>query len=360
MHADADADDAPTSRQGLDPAGASPERFEPDADGGKLVHSEHIARYMWAAELAEDRDVLDAGCGTGYGSLLIAQAGARHVTAIDASHEAVAQAQERLGERGVASWADARELPFEDESFDVITCFEVIEHIEGADRALAEFARALRPNGMLAISSPNPRVYLQGNPHHVHEFTPEELLEALERHFPHVRLAAQRAWLGSVAAADEQLHEVRNGGQRLMSAVLPGSDTGEVEETYVLAVAGHAEVQLPSPRLVVGGAFEVKWWMEQVTNAEARISESTRDHDIVAARLHETEARVAALEQRLVDIEQDRARLLSERPTLEQAAADLERTRRVMNDLQESISWKLTKPLRSGKQIARRARRPLR
>jgi O-antigen biosynthesis protein len=342
--------DEPDTRQVLDPAGTSPERFEPDTDGGKLVHAEHVARYRWAADLASGRDVLDAGCGAGYGSLLLAHAGARRVTAIDASHDAVAQTQERLGDRGEATRADARELPFEDESFDLIVCFEVIEHIEGADRAMAEFARTLRPDGVLLISSPNPRVYLQGNPHHVHEFVPEELQSALEQHFPHVRLAAQRAWLGSMVAGDEQLPHLRDGGQKLMSAAVPSADS-HGEGTYVLAVAGHVETQLPSPRLVFGGAFEVKWWAEQVTNA-------VREREVSAARLQESDARLAALEARLVDVEQDRARLLSERPALERAAADLELTRRVMNDLQQSISWKLTTPLRSGKQIAQRTRRP--
>ncbi|HEX4011437.1 MAG TPA: class I SAM-dependent methyltransferase [Solirubrobacteraceae bacterium] len=341
-----DAEPAAAIHEALDPAATSPERFEPDADGGKLVHAEHIARYRWAAELAEGRTVLDAGCGTGYGSLVLAQAGAHRLVAIDASAEAVAQTQARLGERGEATRADARELPFADESFDLIVCFEVIEHIGGGDRALAEFARTLRPDGVLVISSPNPRRYLQGNPHHVHEYVPEELQAALGQHFAHVSLAAQRAWLGSFIAGQEQLHQLQDAEQNLISAALPGSDA-DAEGTYVLAAAGHGEAQLPAPRLVFGGAFEVKWWMEQV-----------REREIVAARAQETEARLAALEARLVEVEQERARLLSERPQFERAVADLARAREVMTDLQESVSWKLTTPLRSGKQIVQRTRRP--
>jgi SAM-dependent methyltransferase len=340
-----------------DPARSSPERFDPSAEGGKLVHSEHVARYVWAAEVAGGRTVLDAGCGTGYGSLILASFNPERLVAIDVAPEAVAQTADRLGRAGEASVADARELPFEDHTFGLIVCFETIEHISEAPRALAEFARTLRPDGVLLISSPNPRLYLQGNPHHVHEYVPEELDAALQEHFAHVALAGQRAWLGSLIASEDELNGLMLPDQKAVSAMLPvpGADR---EGTYVLAAAGHHAAQLPSARLVVGDAFEVKWWIEQVAGAEARTGEAIRQREIVAAHAHQTDQRLRTLEARLVELEQDRARLLTERPRLEQSVQELARARVVITDLQDSVSWKLTAPLRSAKRSLRRARPP--
>jgi ubiquinone/menaquinone biosynthesis C-methylase UbiE len=50
---------------------------------------------------------------------------------------------------------DAAELPFDDESFDAITMFDVLEHISEDDRAVSEVHRVLRPSGFCLVSTPN-------------------------------------------------------------------------------------------------------------------------------------------------------------------------------------------------------------
>jgi SAM-dependent methyltransferase len=88
--------------------------------------------------------VLDVGCGDGRLPSLYA---APEVVAVDSSPDAV----DRAAARGLdAQLADATALPFEDGSFDAVTCSHMLYHVPDPDRALAEFVRVLRPGGRFA------------------------------------------------------------------------------------------------------------------------------------------------------------------------------------------------------------------
>lgn len=85
--------------------------------------------------------VLDVGCGDGRIPALYTSP---EVVVVDSSPDAV----ERAAARGLdAQLADAQELPFEDSSFDVVTCSHALYHVPDVGRALAEFVRVLRPGG---------------------------------------------------------------------------------------------------------------------------------------------------------------------------------------------------------------------
>jgi ubiquinone/menaquinone biosynthesis C-methylase UbiE len=90
---------------------------------------------------ARPRRVLDAGCGDGEISSLIA---APEVVGVDQSPAAVAAARERGLDARVA---DVRELPFRDREFDLVVCNHVLYHVLDRDRAIAELARVLRAGG---------------------------------------------------------------------------------------------------------------------------------------------------------------------------------------------------------------------
>jgi SAM-dependent methyltransferase len=97
-------------------------------------------------------DVLDAGCGTGGMMLALSRYGC--VTGIDAAGLAIGYCRQRgLSRAFLASVVD---LPFYDSSFDLVTSFEVLYHIDVADdvQALAEFCRVLRPGGTLYLRLP--------------------------------------------------------------------------------------------------------------------------------------------------------------------------------------------------------------
>ncbi len=161
-----------------------PGEVEPD------LWNEHLARYTFAARYARGKRVLDAGCGAGYGMARLA-ACARLVIGIDNALEALDAAGPQLPlVRG-----DCRALPFPAASFDLVVAFEVIEHLEEAEKLLAEARRVLAAGGKLILSTPNRLYYSESrsapNPFHVHEFDYEELSAALGRHFPHHRILLQ-------------------------------------------------------------------------------------------------------------------------------------------------------------------------
>jgi ubiquinone/menaquinone biosynthesis C-methylase UbiE len=96
---------------------------------------------------------LDAGCGGGRGSVLMAEAGAHEVVGLDISERNVASSRRRAEERGFVSCsfrqASLLDIPFESRSFDVVWCNGVLHHSDDPDRALREIARVLRPGGRM-------------------------------------------------------------------------------------------------------------------------------------------------------------------------------------------------------------------
>lgn len=147
----------------------------------------HTSRYQFARKLLQGKTILDAGCGEGYGVRYLAQ----HVDSavgIDIDPLAVAHAKNRYGDRKLAfSAMDCCQLAFEDNSFDFIVSFEVIEHFRAVDAFLSEIKRVLSPGGLFVVSTPNKDTTPAGvNPFHDKEYTASEFQTVLSRHFSKV------------------------------------------------------------------------------------------------------------------------------------------------------------------------------
>ena len=156
--------------------------------------NEHLSRYTFAARLARGKRVLDAGCGAGYGSAELAQC-AESVTGVDVAPEAIEFARANYALPNLQfEQASCIELPFADESFDLIVAFEVIEHLEGWRDFLQQARRVLRSSGQFIVSTPNKLYYTESrgcegaNPFHVHEFDFTEFQDALKSVFPYVSM----------------------------------------------------------------------------------------------------------------------------------------------------------------------------
>jgi SAM-dependent methyltransferase len=295
--------------------GDAAERFVPGRRRGELIEAEHLARYWWASGLAGGRRVLDAGCGVGYGTALLAQAGAADAVGIDVSAQTVEAAAAEHPEVQFAA-ADVHELPFEDGRFDLVVCFEVIEHVERQDEAIAELARVLAPQGVLAISSPNRGVYPPGNPHHVHEYVPAELRVALARHFAHVELRRQHDWVASAVLEDRAVGDA--GLAALEVEVGKVVALGPDSESYTIALAGRGPLPETPGRIVLGSIDEVRDGLLQGLRAKTALDD--------VAHLQRVEAQL-----------RDENRIL---------LGELEQVRASLRAIHGSRLWRWTRPLR--------------
>jgi GT2 family glycosyltransferase/glycosyltransferase involved in cell wall biosynthesis/SAM-dependent methyltransferase len=162
---------------------------------GKVDHdlySEHLVRYLWAQQFCKGKRALDTGCGVGYGSFYLAQK-ADNVVGVDISYAAVSYALQHYSLPNVDFVAaDCYCLPFPAKSFDVVTSFELIEHLQDPKTYMSEVRRVLRRDGFFIVSTPNRPVYAQHrgerpNPFHVREYDLSEFLLLLSHYFPYVQ-----------------------------------------------------------------------------------------------------------------------------------------------------------------------------
>jgi SAM-dependent methyltransferase len=142
----------------------------------------HEVVYERLADRCAELDVLEAGCGEGYGADLIADV-ARRVIGLDYDESAVAHVRARYP-RVDMRHGNLAELPLADGAVDVVVNFQVIEHLWDQGQFVAECFRVLRPGGTLLMSTPNRITFSPGrdtpiNPFHTRELNAAELTELL-------------------------------------------------------------------------------------------------------------------------------------------------------------------------------------
>ena len=98
-------------------------------------------------------DLIDVGCGPG--RLLAPLARTHRMTGCDISQEMLEEARRRCPPQVQLVEADARELPFESESFDGLIALDLLTHLPNLEDGLRELARVIRPGGVLIFDSSN-------------------------------------------------------------------------------------------------------------------------------------------------------------------------------------------------------------
>jgi len=319
--------------------------------------NEHVARYAFATRLARGKRVLDAGCGAGYGSAELAGAADRVVGA-DRSPDAVdfARAHYRLPNLCFEQ-ASCAALPHPAGVFDLVTAFEVIEHLEDWRGFLHEARRILAPGGQFIVSTPNKLYYTESrgpegaNPFHVHEFGFEEFRQELSAVFPPVSMFLENHVEGVTFQPYEPGHTVE--------VRVDAGDPAPDDSHFFIAVCAHRP-QLGNPTFVyvpraanvlrererhiallereLGAKDE---WLEK---AQQDLAEFDREHQKLLAmfrdqkeelersnrwaaelnrELEERRARVAELQQEL-EREQENARQVAEGYAAKVAALEAE------------------------------------
>jgi len=302
--------------------------------------NEHLARYAFASRLARGKRVLDAGCGTGYGSAELAKSALR-VVGTDRSADGVGFAREhyRLPNLKFVQ-ASVAKLPYRDASFDLVVAFEVIEHLEDWQAFLQEVRRVLVPAGQFIVSTPNRLYYAETrerigpNPFHVHEFDYTEFRHELGATFPDISMFLENHAEGVVFQPVEsgETAEVR----------IDAAEASADESHFFVAVCAHRPqtgnptfVYLPGTANVLRererhialleSELETKnGWLEK---AQAELAQLNEEHQKLLGMFREQQAELERRNQWAEGLNSElqaagvRIRALQDEMAAEQAAA---------------------------------------
>lgn len=235
------------------------ERFTPECV--REIWYEHLHRYAFACRFAGGARVLDAACGEGYGSALLAERAAS-VVGVDLAADAVEHARGRYGSEPRLRFecADVTALDhLPDHSFDLIVSFETLEHVEAQERMLDGFRRLLTPRGLLLISTPDRLNYSERsgfhNEFHLRELYRDEFEAMLASRFAARRLWAQKLLFQSLLWSPD----AAAGGSVAAGCVAGGRLQHRLDypPLYWLALCGQDPTALPTaPALHLFGDAE--------------------------------------------------------------------------------------------------------
>lgn len=287
---------------------------------GTRLDAEQLARYWWTTSLVRGKRVLDAGCGAGHGSLMLADAGAATVVGFDTAPVAVPAIAGRPVENLRFSVGDVRALPFSDGSFDVVVCFGASEHLVDREQALDELTRVLAEDGILVTSTFTARRDAsRGDARHLPALELDRLESEIRARLPHVYGYRQHTWLASVVLCDDDFRGLDPGSGR--SEALIGASSGHVpgDELHTLVVGSRAPVAKLDPAIFLSRADELQSWIE----------------------------RVDALQREVDDLRRARGRLAAEwRGLSDRRAAEVGELSGSLAGVHASWSWRVTRPLR--------------
>jgi len=166
-----------------------------------LMIARHFCAYKYAQNYAAGKEVLDIGCGEGYGSDFLAGY-ASSVLGVDYDAQVVDYAKEKY-QRSALGFAvlDIKDLDSLSKKFDVICSFQNIEHIADTDKLLKNISGLLNDQGVFICSTCNikdasPASKVPFNKFHVKEYLFGEFKELLEGHFAKVEISGLKRSIG--------------------------------------------------------------------------------------------------------------------------------------------------------------------
>ncbi len=302
------------------------ERYLPWLDDPYIGY-EHLHRYAYATQFSENKRVLDLACGEGYGSRLLART-AESVVGVDIDDDAIRHARNKYIKSNLQfTKGSITDVPIEGQNiFDVIVCFEALEHIDDHEKLLNEVKRLLTTDGIFIVSTPNKWAYSDEpkyeNPFHVHELYLEEFTKLLEKCFRQVKILGQRIYCNSniwpiFSRTNSDLADyVIERSSREFAFV----EHDKRIPLYFIAVASDAEVRESASNLV-----DIS---NELLNQKDRAYAAARDT---------LESTIKAQQQALNDKEQQLTQVVAER---ERFAQEATRLQGVVEDQQQTLNQK--------------------
>jgi 2-polyprenyl-3-methyl-5-hydroxy-6-metoxy-1,4-benzoquinol methylase len=167
-----------------------------ESPGDYLIYLFHLVTYNFARRYVGGKRALDYGCGSGYGTALLA-GDCEHITGIDTAPEAINYAELHYQAPNLSyetvKPASEEPIPFSDAFFDTVLSFQVLEHIRDVKPYLSEIKRVLKPGGALILSTPDRSTRLlpfqkPWNIWHIKEYSKKKLAHILEQYFCNVEI----------------------------------------------------------------------------------------------------------------------------------------------------------------------------
>lgn len=165
------------------------ERSDGSVDYLLPTFHQHVKTYKFCLAYIYNKVVMDIGCGTGYGSLLLGKK-AKRVIAFDRDVNSINRAKEQYSNRKITFFtSDIYNPPNLTDKAEVIIALQVIEHLRSPGLMIENALKQLQKEGIFIISTPNKST--QGynkNPYHIKEFTYQELSDLLKKYFTEVMI----------------------------------------------------------------------------------------------------------------------------------------------------------------------------
>lgn len=140
--------------------------------------------YEFARDYIRDKDTADIGCADGYGTTYQADY-TKSTIGVDYSEVTIEEAKKKHAAKTNLSFKSGKvpPIPLEDNSKDVVTAFQFIEHIEDRLGFIKDVHRVLKPGGVFICTTPNIKMSIARNPFHVHEYTFDEMKKEISSVF---------------------------------------------------------------------------------------------------------------------------------------------------------------------------------
>jgi len=149
---------------------------------------EHLIRYILALQSIRNKDVLDIACGTGYGIYLMSY-WAKTISGYDKDEQTI-KGIKRDFQMKCSAFLEVRNLEnvislgnVITQKFDVITCFETLEHLKNPENLLSLIKKHLKSRGIFYFSVPNKKDLKDNSKWHKNVFNKKKLVELMEKYF---------------------------------------------------------------------------------------------------------------------------------------------------------------------------------